>query len=131
MGCQLSKDLIEYAEPTYQGGEIAAQSLISKGLPFSALFVYNDAMAIGAISTLEDNGIRVPSDVSVIGFDDVLLSRYSRPKLTTLHYPIESMAKEAAELALQLSKNKQSDELCGKKHIPLLVKRESSALLKA
>lgn len=98
----LSADLIENQAPDQRGGEIAIQNLLAKGIKFSAVFAYNDAMAIGAISTLEDNGYKVPRDVSVIGFDDVLLARYSRPKLTTLHYPIEEMAKYATQRAIDL-----------------------------
>lgn len=124
----LKEQLTEYQAPTLQGGEIAAQNLLASGHPFTALFVYNDAMAIGAISTLEDNGYRVPNDVSVIGFDDVLLSRYSRPKLTTLHYPIVAMAKQAAETALSLVNLKESISLePSYKHVPRLVKRESTS----
>jgi LacI family transcriptional regulator len=88
--------------------------------------VYNDAMAIGAISTLEDNGYSVPNDVSIIGFDDVLLARYSRPKLTTLQYPIDLMAQNAAQLALRNSQEPSiaTDKL---KFIPQLIKRESTS----
>ena len=85
-------------------------------------------MAIGAISTLEDNGFKVPSDISVLGFDDVLLSRYSRPKLSTLNYPIEQMAMQAANIGIELISKQpmnQSDISC--KHIPRLVKRESTS----
>jgi LacI family transcriptional regulator len=75
---------------------------------------------------LEDNGYEVPGQVSVIGFDDVLLSQYSRPKLTTLHYPIEKMAENAAKLALSLSDpSKQAVASTQKKYMPTLVKRES------
>jgi LacI family transcriptional regulator len=116
-------------EPTLQGGEVATQKLLASDTKFDAIFVYNDAMAIGAISTLEDNGFRVPLDVSVIGFDDVLLSRYSRPKLTTLHYPIEKMAKFAAQLALGNIKDVTEEQTTsGYKYIPRLVKRESTSL---
>ena len=100
---EIDPALIEYGEPTLQGGELAAQKLLASGKSFSAVFVYNDAMAIGAISTLEDNGFKVPSDISVLGFDDVLLSSYSRPKLSTLNYPIEEMAMQAANMSLELS----------------------------
>ena len=85
-------------------------------------------MAIGAISTLEDNGFKVPSDISVLGFDDVLLSRYSRPKLSTLNYPIEEMAMQAANIGLELSdKNTELNIDKNYKHIPRLVKRESTS----
>jgi LacI family transcriptional regulator len=128
VGSRLEPNLIEYGEPTLQGGEIATQKLLASGEKFSALFVYNDAMAIGAISTLEDNGFKVPSDISVLGFDDVLLSRYSRPKLSTLNYPIEEMAMQAANIALALTA-KQIIKITDKdrKHIPRLVKRESTS----
>lgn len=125
MGLTLEQDLIALAEPTLKGGEVASQQLLAQNKPFSALFVYNDAMAIGAISTLEDYGYKVPHDISVIGFDDVLLSRYSRPKLTTLNYPIEQMANDAASLAVHLRGKNLESELSGHKYLPRLVKRES------
>ena len=121
----LDSDCICEHEPSLKGGEIATQQLLASGKPFSALFAYNDAMAIGAISTLEDNGFKVPQDVSVIGFDDVILSRYSRPKLTTLHYPIEEMAKNAAKLALSYAAKEQVQAV--QSYLPRLIKRESTS----
>jgi LacI family transcriptional regulator len=127
-GTDIDADLIAYGEPTLQGGEIATQKLLASGKHFSALFVYNDAMAIGAISTLEDNGFKVPSDISVLGFDDVLLSRYSRPKLTTLNYPVEQMAMQAANIGIELTTKKPLNTMdISCKHIPRLVKRESTS----
>jgi len=124
----IDAELIEFDEPTLQGGEIATQKLLASGKAFTAIFVYNDAMAIGAISTLEDNGFRVPADISVIGFDDVLLSRYSRPKLTTLNYPIEEMAMQAANITLELTgKQTEVNKSKNYKYIPRLVKRESTS----
>ncbi|WP_427981991.1 substrate-binding domain-containing protein [Agarivorans sp.] len=113
------------AEPNEIGGEQAAQNLLARGLNFTALIVYNDAMASGVISVLCDNGYRVPEDVSVVGFDDVLLSRYLRPKLTTMRYPIEMMAMEAAEMALKLANQEPVASL--HKYLPTLVKRDSVA----
>lgn len=122
----LDTQILVSAEPTLQGGEIATQKLLASGKTFSAIFVYNDAMAIGAISTLEDNGYSVPNDVSIIGFDDVLLARYSRPKLTTLQYPIDLMAQNAAQLALgiKFEPTITTDTL---KFIPQLIKRGSTS----
>ncbi len=118
------------AEPTLLGGELATKELLSIGINnVSAIFVYNDAMAIGVISTLEDQGIHVPEHISIIGFDDVLLSRYSRPKLSTLNYPIQQMAQQAALLSLDLI-DKQSPlyeikaQHC---YVPRLVQRESTS----
>jgi LacI family transcriptional regulator len=128
-GVMIETKLIEFGEPTLQGGEIAAQNLLASGKSFSALFVYNDAMAIGAISTLEDNGFKVPTDISVMGFDDVLLSRYSRPKLSTLNYPVEEMAMQAANIGLELTiKHSDINKNKSYKHSPMLVKRESTSI---
>lgn len=124
----IDEGLIAAQEPTLKGGELAAQQLLAQNKPFSAVFSYNDAMAIGAISVFEDNGFRVPADISVLGFDDVLLSQYSRPKLTTLNYPIQEMAKNAANLALSILDNKIPVPK-NRKYIPSLIKRESVNIL--
>lgn len=58
------------------------------------------------MGVLNDNGIDVPGEISLIGFDDVLVSRYVRPRLTTVRYPIVTMATRAAELALALADNR-------------------------
>ncbi|WP_432464032.1 substrate-binding domain-containing protein [Agarivorans sp. QJM3NY_33] len=121
----LAEHAIATAEPNEIGGEIAAQNLLARGLDLSAVIVYNDAMASGVISVLCDNGYRVPEDISVIGFDDVLLSRYLRPKLTTMRYPIEMMAMEAAEMSLALANDENVADL--HKYVPTLVKRDSVA----
>jgi len=127
-GADIEPSLVEFGDPTLQGGELATQKLLASGKSFTALFVYNDAMAIGAISTLEDNGFKVPFDISVIGFDDVLLSSYSRPKLSTLNYPIEEMAMKAARIAISLSNDlSEVSQAKDYKHIPMLIKRESTS----
>lgn len=64
-------------------------------------FAYNDNMAAGALTALKDNGIAIPLHLSIIGFDDIPIARYTDPQLTTVRYPIASMAKLATELALQ------------------------------
>ncbi|WP_026958201.1 substrate-binding domain-containing protein [Aliagarivorans taiwanensis] len=127
-GQPLADIAIEHGDPNQTGGEVATQNLLSKNLGATAIVVYNDAMASGVISVLTDNGYRVPEDVSVIGFDDVLLSRYLRPKLTTMRYPIEMMAMEAAEMALSLSSGKTVSDC--HKYVPTLVKRDSVLALR-
>ncbi len=127
-GITLPDSAIEYSSPDQEGGEIAMQNLLTRGCEFSAVLGYNDAMAAGAMTTLLDQGYQVPDDVSVIGYDDVLLSRYCRPKLTTLRYPIEMMAKQAAELALSNANKKQfseEDRQKTYKYTPTIIKRES------
>lgn len=127
-GITLDEELVQYAEPNQQGGERAAHYLLASGKAFSAIFVYNDAMAIGTIAALEDNGIKVPNDVSVLGFDDALIARYSRPRLSTLHYPINEMAQKATSLALDAENNITTNNSVTHKYLPHLIKRESASI---
>lgn len=80
-----------YGEPDESGGEQAMTELLGRGRNFTAVASYNDSMAAGAMGVLNDNGIEVPGEISLIGFDDVLVSRYVRPRLTTVRYPIITM----------------------------------------
>ncbi|MDP5033304.1 LacI family DNA-binding transcriptional regulator [Paraglaciecola sp.] len=117
--------LIEHAEATYEGGRVAVQNLLASGIPFSAILAHNDAMAIGAISMLDAQGINVPDDVSVIGFDDLMLARCIKPKLTTINNPIEEMAIKATELALANSQQHTGNQPRMAAFKPELVIRQS------
>ncbi|UZJ43630.1 LacI family DNA-binding transcriptional regulator [Marinimicrobium sp. C6131] len=124
-GIALPDANIEYSTPDQEGGEIAVQNLLAKGKQFTAVLAYNDAMASGAMTILQDHGIDVPNEVSVIGYDDVLLAKYCRPKLTTLRYPVEVMAMRAAELALSYASGNRPEPGVTFKYTPTIVKRES------
>ncbi|MFS1876534.1 substrate-binding domain-containing protein [Enterovibrio norvegicus] len=110
--------------PDEQGGEDAMLKLLKDSKQITAVFCYNDVMAAGAITAITDNAYRVPEDISVVGFDDSHIARYLHPKLTTVRYPIEEMAAQAAELAISLSNNKQSLATNGG-YKPTLVRRQS------
>lgn len=110
--------------PDMQGGEAAMVELLGRNLQLSAVFAYNDSMAAGALTALKDNGIAVPQHLSLIGFDDIPIARYTDPQLTTVRYPIASMARLATELALMGAAGKLDPEA---KHcfMPTLVRRHS------
>lgn len=110
--------------PDMQGGEAAMVELLGRNLGLTAVFAYNDSMAAGALTTLKDNGIAVPQHLSLIGFDDIPISRYTDPQLTTVRYPIMSMAKLATELALQGAAGKLDSE-ASHCFMPTLVRRHS------
>ncbi|WP_130947379.1 HTH-type transcriptional regulator GalS [Klebsiella quasipneumoniae] len=112
--------------PDMQGGEAAMVELLGRNLGLTAVFAYNDSMAAGALTTLKDNGIVVPQHLSLIGFDDIPISRYTDPQLTTVRYPVMSMAKLATELALLGAAGKLDHEAthC---FMPTLVRRHSVA----
>ncbi len=102
-GISLDKESIIAADPNMDGGRIAVKALIAKAIKFSSILVYNDNMAIGVIHELNASGLKVPEDVSVVGFDDLLISVACLPQLTTMHYPIEEMASYASKLSIDLS----------------------------
>jgi DNA-binding LacI/PurR family transcriptional regulator len=72
---------------TLEGGRLATRSLLSVGHRPTAIICVNDIMAVGALRELRERGIRVPQDISVTGFDNVKLSEFCYPALTTVHIP--------------------------------------------
>jgi DNA-binding LacI/PurR family transcriptional regulator len=74
-----------------------AKELLARKRPFTALFAYNDISAIGAIWALREAGLRVPEDVSVMGFDDIPAAAFNNPGLTTVRQPLERMGQIAAK----------------------------------
>jgi DNA-binding LacI/PurR family transcriptional regulator len=84
------------------GGARATADLLAADPGLTAVFAYNDLSAIGAIRALRAAGLRVPADVSVVGFDDVDLAAYADPPLTTVAQDIASLGRRAAERLLEL-----------------------------
>lgn len=77
------------------------KQLLARRKPFTALFAYNDISAIGAIKALQEQGLRVPQDVSVIGFDDIPGAAFHTPSLTTVRQPLSRMGEVAAQSLLE------------------------------
>jgi len=69
-------------------------------VPFTALFAYNDISAIGAMRAFEEAGLRIPEDISVVGFDDISLAAFSIPPLTTVRQPLQRIGRIAAQTLL-------------------------------
>ncbi|WP_305405143.1 substrate-binding domain-containing protein [Photobacterium leiognathi] len=120
----LSASYIEKATPDSDGGETAMINLITKSLPMTALVAYNDYMAAGALAVLQENGIQSPQKMSLVGFDDGLIARYTTPGLTTVRYPIQIMAEKAANLALAFA-DEQGVDTEAMRFSPTLVRRGS------
>lgn len=97
--CQVVQ--LEGNSPSPATGFDAARKLLSSGASFTALFSFNDISAMGAMRAFQDAGLRVPLDVSVVGFDDVLGAAYHTPSLTTIRQPLRKMGMMAAEILLQ------------------------------
>lgn len=86
-----------------QGGEMAAERILASGHHFTAALTFNDVMAAGMMRTFRQHQMNLPEELSIVGFDDVALAKYLHPSLTTVHYPVEKMARRAANLALMLN----------------------------
>ncbi len=103
------------------------KALLSHTRDFTALFAFNDIAAIGAIRALHEAGIRVPQDVSVVGFDDVGSAPFRTPSLTTIRQPLREMGKVAAESLLKRISNPKAEYPGRVLMQPELVIRESTA----
>lgn len=104
LGIEVDRKLTAQLEgelPTPQPGYCAAQELLAKHVRFTAIFCFNDVSAIGAIRALREAGLRVPQDVSVIGFDDIQAAAFQNPGLTTVRQPLRKMGAMAAQCVLQ------------------------------
>ena len=84
----------------YREGARMARDLLERGPVFTALFAFNDLTAIGAIRALQESGLRIPDDVSVVGFDDLHHAAFQNPSLTTVRQPLDSMGETAGEVLL-------------------------------
>ena len=117
---------IETDDPTPMLGYPFTKQLLARENLSPRIFAYNDISAIGAIRALQEQGLRVPQDVSVMGFDDIPGAAFHTPSLTTVHQPLNRMGEVAAQSLLE--------RIEGKKEYPLeiaiepeLVVRESTA----
>jgi DNA-binding LacI/PurR family transcriptional regulator len=94
--------------------EIAHKSItqwLIRGVNFDALFAGDDEAATGAITALQHAGKRVPEDIAVVGFDDIYISQYLSPPLTTIHAPTEQVGFEAAQQLIRLIHQENVDPL--------------------
>ena len=105
LGISIDRELVTQLRGTEPGpapGFQVTQELLRTGRPFTAIVAFNDITAIGAILALREAGLRVPRDVSVLGFDDVLIAQTNNPPLTTIQQPLRAMGQAAASTLLGL-----------------------------
>jgi len=88
---------------TLEGGRLATRALLSDGFAPTAILCVNDIMAVGALRELRERGLRVPQDVSVTGFDNVKLSEFCYPALTTVHIPRDKIGQIACDYLMAKS----------------------------
>lgn len=118
-------ELMVHGNGKAEGGAPAMAQLLALPQPPTAVFCYNDMTALGALLQIRNRGLRVPQDISLIGFDDLYLAQYTEPPLTTVRQPMRQMGRLAMETLLQLlsgSESVQSTKVPGE-----LIIRESTA----
>ena len=111
LGIHMRMELIvqlEGDDPTPHLGYPFAKELLARNRPFSALFAYNDISAIGSIRAFQEAGLRVPEDVSVVGFDDIQIAVHNNPSLTTVRQPLQEMGETAARILLNRIEDRES-----------------------
>ena len=99
---RIDRDLVTSGDFSCESGIRATEGFLASGKRFSAIFCANDEMAIGAMQALRARGLRVPQDVSIVGFDDIRFARYTDPPLTTIAQPKDDLGKEAMTALLEI-----------------------------
>ncbi len=100
-GLEIDPRLIAYGRHSTSGGRLAMEQILASGVPFTALVASNDLSALGAMQVLDRNGLHVPRDVAVIGFDDRLEATAHVPPLTTVRYPAFEEGYQGVKLVLE------------------------------
>ena len=96
-GLSLPRSLVASGNYTFESGLAAGAKLLDQSPRPTAIFSCNDEMAAGVVHAASERGIRVPEELSIIGFDDTPIAAHIWPPLTTVRWPIAAMARTAAE----------------------------------
>lgn len=101
-GIRFEPTLVVHGDGKPEGAASAIEQLLALPQPPTAVFCYNDMSALGAMRRIRDHGLRIPADLSVVGFDDLYISQYLDPPLTTVRQPMRKMGRMAMETLLQI-----------------------------
>jgi LacI family transcriptional regulator len=102
--------IVTYANFTCKSGEIALRPILEADNPPTALFVSSDTVAVGVIQAAQEVGYHVPDQLAIVGFDDIPMSVYIKPPLTTVHLPAYGIGWAAADLLIRLIDQEKSLE---------------------
>jgi len=110
---------------TEDAGVAAAERLLAGGALPTAVFAANDLVAVGLVDRLERDGLRIPQDVSVVGYDNTFVAALNHIKLTTINQPRHEMGREALQMVLERSQGRT--RRATRLHVPTLVQRATPA----
>lgn len=127
-GISVDNNLIINSDFTNEGAEVAIKELMSRDSNITAVFCASDLMAIGAMNMLNSMNIRVPEDISIVGFDDIYPAQIVKPKLTTIRQDREKIGEMAANILVNLSSNQYIGRVMLE---PELIIRDSTKSIKS
>lgn len=127
-GLSIDQNLIVEGNYHEDGGAEGFATLRASGIPFTALVCGNDDMASGAMQAARKAGVKLPTELSVVGFDDLLFARYTYPTLTSVKNPIAEMGEMAAKWVLQKTYDIKAEQAIINFFEPALVARDSVSL---
>lgn len=127
-GIQFDPSLVISTEPGLLEGKQAMRQLLLLPEPPSAVFAVSDHLAIGALSSIKQAGLRVPGDISLVGFDGVELTAYCDPPLTTVRVPAKEMGRLATEVLIKSINNRSGRVLQYYLDADLIIRKSCSEL---
>ena len=126
-GLPIAPEWVRFGDFHVAGGREHAESLLALDQPPTAIFAGSDLQALGMLEAARGAGIRIPDDLSIVGYDDIPLARWVSPALTTVHQPLRRMGAEAAQLAIRLGRGEELPTVPRMDLATSLVVRESTA----
>ena len=110
-GIAVDNHLLRSGDNTMESGYYLMKDLLQSNAGFTGVFTYNDILALGVFRAIKEAGLRVPADMSVVGYDDILLAEFFDTPLTTVHQPIEEIARKSAELLFERIEDSSTHEV--------------------
>lgn len=126
-GISFDPALVRYGDFEPESGYHQMSDLLNSGTQFSAVFVASDVVAFGAMAAIREHNLRIPQGIALVGFDDVPISRYVDPSLTTVHLPIEELARCAGEMVVDLVRGVKPSKMQVLLDAHLLVRKSCGA----
>ena len=124
---KLNENIIKYGDFSYKSGIECMEELLKEKEEFTAVFATSDEMALGALSVMHRQNIKVPEEISIIGYDNTLIAQMSNPPLTTVSQPLYEMGIKAFDRILDMLESGKSEENIILSH--KIVERETVKLL--
>jgi LacI family transcriptional regulator len=106
-GIGYDASLVRYGEFSVESGYCQMSELLSGQPDFTAAFVASDTLAYGAMAAIRERGLTIPQDIALVGLDDLPLSRFIDPPLTSVHLPAAELASQAAGILFQILQEEQ------------------------